>query len=323
MQVNNKKKISVVIPVYNEEDNIVNAYKAVSQLMGEYAQRYDYEIIFTDNHSEDNTFPLLQGISRDDKRVKVVRFSRNFGFQKSIYTGYLLTSGDAAIQLDCDLQDPPQLIHQFIKKWEEGYSVVYGVRKKRQESWFMNTTRKVFYRLISFLSTDKLPPDAGDFRLVDKKVIDELRKLYDYYPYIRGLIASFGFEQIGIPYDRLERKRGKSKFSLTDNIDLAIDGIVNHSIMPLRLATYSGFFVFVGACFMSLYFAVSKLFFGQDWPKGFATIILLLSFSLGLTTLLLGTIGEYVGRIYQQVKRRPIVIVDKIINLESKNFTVD
>lgn len=311
------KTISIVIPVYNEEDNVINAYDAVDQFMKEYEGKYDYEIIFTDNHSEDNTFSLLQGIAKNDKRVKILRFSRNFGYQKSIYTGYLLASGDAAIQLDCDLQDPPQMIHQFIKKWEEGYAVVYGIRRKRKESWFINTTRRLFYRLISFLSTDKLPQDAGDFRLVDKKILDELRKLYDCYPYIRGLIASLGFEQIGIPYDRLERKKGKSKFRLSDYIDLAIDGMVNHSIMPLRIATYLGFVVFVATILVSLGFLVAKVFFGQSWPRGFTTIIIFISFSLGLSTLLLGIIGEYIGRIYQQVKRRPITIIDKVINLGS------
>ena len=311
------KKISVVIPVYNEEENVAGAYNAVRQIMKDHERTYDYEIIFTDNHSEDKTFSILQNIAKDNKKVKVVRFSRNFGYQRSIYTGYLLTSGDAAIQLDCDLQDPPQLINQFIKKWEEGYAVVYGIRQQRKESWFMNATRRFFYRLISFLSTDRLPQDAGDFRLIDKKIIDELRKLYYYYPYIRGLIASFGFEQIGIPYDRLERKKGISKFRLREYIDLAIDGIVNHSIVPLRLASYFGFFVFLFTLFISLIFIIARLFFGQSWPRGFTTLFIFISFSLGFTSLLLGIIGEYIGRIYQQVKRPPLTIIDKVINIDN------
>jgi dolichol-phosphate mannosyltransferase len=312
------KKISVVIPVYNEEANVLNAYNTVAKVMSFYEGRYEYEIIFTDNHSSDNTFSLLQDIAKADNKVKAVRFSRNFGYQKSIYTGYLLTSGDAAIQLDCDLQDPPEMIHQFIKRWEEGYAVVYGIRKKRKESWLMNTTRRLFYRLICFLSTDKLPPGAGDFRLVDKKIIDELRKLYDYYPYLRGLIYSLGFKQIGIPYDRLERKAGKSKFRLKDCVDLAVDGIVNHSIVPLRLATYVGFFIFLLTLVVSLGFVIVKLSCGKSWPRGFATIIIFVSFSLGINSMLLGIIGEYIGRIYQQVKRQPIAIIEESINLDKR-----
>ncbi len=314
----NLKKLSFVIPVYNEEDNLINAYNAINEFMQAYKDKYDYEIIFTDNHSEDNTFSIVRDIAKNDKRVKAVCFSKNFGYQKSIYTGYLLASGDAAIQLDCDLQDPLQVAHEFIKKWEEGYAVVYGIRKNRKEFWLMNLTRKIFYRLIDFLSTDELPQDAGDFRLVDKKVIDELRKLYDYYPYIRGLIASIGFEQIGIAYDRHERKRGRSKFRLTDCIGLAIDGIINHSTVPLRLASYVGFFVFVGIfLFLSVY-TIGKVLFGQAWPRGFSTIVSLISFSIGLNALFLGIIGEYLGRTYQQTKRRPITVIEKMCNFDKE-----
>jgi dolichol-phosphate mannosyltransferase len=312
---NNVKKLSFVIPVYNEEENLINTYKAINEFMLAYGDKYEYEIIFTDNHSQDKTFSIVKNIAKDDKRVKAVRFSKNFGYQKSIYTGYLLASGDAAIQLDCDLQDPLQVVREFIKKWEEGYAVVYGIRKNRKEFWLMTLTRKIFYRLIAFFSTDELPQDAGDFRLVDKKIIEELRKLYDYYPYIRGLIASIGFEQIGVPYGRHERKKGKSKFKLTDCINLAIDGMINHSTVPLRLVTYVGLFVFLLGFIAASCYLIGKLFFRQDWPRGFATIAIFLSMTLSLPTIILGIIGEYVGRIYQQVKKRPIVIIDERVNL--------
>jgi len=312
------KKISIIVPVYNEESNVLDAYSALSKISESLNGKYGFEIIFTDNHSQDETFNILQSLAKNDPRLKVVRFSRNFGYQKSIYTGYLLSSGNAVVQFDCDMQDPPEMIHQFIKKWEEGYLVVYGIRKRRNEFFLINAARKTFYRIISFLSDDNLPYDAGEFRLIDKKLIDEFRKLYDYSPYIRGLIASFGFDQIGIPYDRLRRKKGKSKFKIPDLIGLSIDGIVNHSSMPLRLATYCGFIIFLFAFFLSFGYIIGKLFFGQSWPKGFTTIIILILFSLGLNASFLGIMGEYIARIYQQVKRRPITLIDKTINLDDK-----
>lgn len=310
------KKISIIVPVYDEENNVADAYNALKEVMQGLVNRYDYEIIFTDNHSEDRTFSLIQEIAKKDPKVKAARFSRNFGYQRSIYTGYLLSSGDAAIQFDCDLQDPPQLIAEFIKKWEEGYDIVYGIRRTREEPWLIHVSRKSFYRVIAFLSTDNLPQDAGDFRLLDKKIITELRQLYDYSPYIRGLVASFGFNQTGIPYDRPDRRKGKSKFRLMDMVGLAMDGIANHSIVPLRLATYCGLIAFVSAIIILLVLVIGKLFFAQDWPRGYTTLIIAVMLSLGLNALFLGVIGEYIGRIYQQVKRRPLTIIDKLVNFD-------
>jgi len=312
------KKISIIVPVYNEQDNVLNAYNALKKEMDLFKGKYDYEIIFTDNHSQDNTFRLLQDIARGDLRVKIARFSRNFGYQKSIYTGYILSSGDAAIQFDCDLQDPAEFLGKFIEKWEQGYQVVYGIRRERKEMRLINLIRKIFYRFIAFLSKDDLPKDAGDFRLIDKRIISELKKLYDYHPYIRGLIASFGFEQVGIEYNRQERRRGKSKFRFGDLVNLALDGIVNHSIALLQLATYCGFVIFLCAFGFLFVYLAGKIFFGQNWPPGFATLVTLVLFSLSLNALFLGIIGEYIGRIYQQVKSYPITIIEKSVNFNEK-----
>ncbi len=313
------KKISIVIPVYNEESNIIDVYNAVKEVMSFLEKQYRYELIFTDNHSEDRSFEILQEIAHKDARVKVARLSRNFGYQKSIYTAYLLTSGDAVVQLDCDLQDPPSLIPEFLKKWEEGYANVYGIRKSRKELWIINLIRKVFYRLIDYLSEDDLPYNAGDFRLIDKRIIDELRKLYDYAPYIRGTIASFGFKQIGIPYDRLKRESGRSKFRFKDLISLGMDGVLNHSIKLLRLATYTGAIVFMISVFLIIGYMLAKLLSIEPWPAGFATTTILILFSLSLNSLFLGIIGEYVGRLYHQSKMRPISIIEKKVNLDEEN----
>jgi len=207
------------------------------------------------------------------------------------------------------------MIPEFIKQWESGYSVVYGVRVARKESFILQGIRKIFYRLIDFLSEDQLPHDAGDFRLVDKRIIDEMRKLYDYSPYLRGMIAAMGFSQIGIPYQRNERLHGKSKFDLNNLFRLGFDGIVNHSIVPLRLATYFGFFIFTITIFAMGTYSLLRIFYFPSWPAGFTTITVLILISLGINALFLGIIGEYLGRLYQQAKGKPITITEETINI--------
>lgn len=311
-----KKLISIVVPVFNEEENINCFYESVKKELDKMANQFDYEFIFTDNRSTDGTFTLLRQLTENDKRVRVARFSRNYGYQKSIYTGFCLAQGDLAIEIDCDLQDPPRLIHDFLAKWKEGYEVVYGIRLARKENWLIHSLRRFFYRLINALSEDRLPLDAGDFRLVDRKVLDQLRRIYDASPYLRGTIAGFGYNQIGIPYQREDRKKGKAKFNWKSLTSLAVDGILNHSIIPLRLATFTGFFVTLGLIvyFGSLIFL--SVFFNFVWPRGFATISALILISISLNALFLGIIGEYLGRIFRQIKRYPIAIIDQSLNLE-------
>lgn len=309
------KKISIVVPVYNEEENIQTLYDRVDKISKLLIDTYEFEFIFTDNHSEDNSFFILKQLSEIDPRIKVIRFSRNFGYQRSIITGYSFASGEAAIQLDCDLQDPPELLIEFLTLWEQGYQVVYGIRKERKEGWIINAARKIFYRLIDRISADKLPHDAGDFRLIDRCIIDELKKIRDASPYIRGLIASLGFKQIGISYSREARKAGKSKFNLSHLFQLAIDGIVSHSVIPLRMATYLGFLITIGALLLTLVFIYGRFYGSGNWPRGFATTTVLILFGIGLNGLFLGIIGEYLGRIYLQIKIRPLVIIEKTINI--------
>jgi glycosyltransferase involved in cell wall biosynthesis len=309
-----KKLITILVPVFNEEQNVEPLHDALQPVMEQVADRYDFEILFTDNHSTDHSFAAIERLAARDRRVRGLRFSRNFGFQRSILTGYLNARGDAAVQIDCDLQDPPSLIVEFIRKWEQGYRVVYGVRSSRKEGWAMNTTRRAFYRIIDSLSEDELPLDAGDFRLLDRRVLEELRNFEDYQPYLRGTIAALGFSQIGIPYDRAERVRGESKFSFRELIGLALDGILNHSVVPLRIATYLGLTVSIITVLAILGYAIGRVLFGTNWPPGFATLIILLLGSLSLNALFLGIIGEYLGRIYKQVKRRPLTIIEREIN---------
>lgn len=309
--------ISLVVPVFNEEENIAPFWKGTNAAIEPLRQDYDFEFVFTDNHSTDRTFELLQALAADHAEVKVVRFSKNFGYQKSIYTGYSVCRGQAAIQLDVDLQDPPELIGEFIRRWREGYAVVYGVRSTRQESWTMQWIRRIFYRFINFLSSEPLPLDAGDFRLLDRRVIDELKKHRSAHPYIRGTTATMGFRQFPLPYERNARRFGVTKFPFRQLVDLAVDGILNHSIVPLRIASIASALAGAGTVILIAGYIVARFVFGQDWPRGFATTTILLLFSICLNAMFLGIIGEYLGRIYIQVKQQPLVIVESTVNCDS------
>jgi polyisoprenyl-phosphate glycosyltransferase len=308
------KLLSVVVPVYNEETNIEPLYEAVSRVLEQVADRYEWELIFTDNCSTDRTFECLERLAARDRRVRVYRFSRNFGFQRSILTGYRLAHGAAAVQMDCDLQDPPELILDFLKLWEAGYRIVFGVRRSRPEPFLVHATRRLFYRLIAWLSRDDLPRDAGDFRLIDRCVLDLLCDYRDESPYLRGYIASLGFRQIGVSYDRAERRRGSSAFKLGNLVDLALDGIVSHSVVPLRLASFVGIALAALAVVAIGVYGILWLVYEKSWPAGFATLAILILGSLAVNAILLGIIGEYLARIYRQVKPGPLTIVERFID---------
>jgi len=309
-----RKLITICVPVLNEEGNIGKLYAAVLELRRSLGDRYRFELLFTDNHSTDASFALLSELARRDPEVRVLRFSRNFGFQSSILTGYLNARGDAVIQLDCDLQDPPSLIPRLLELWEAGNQVVYGVRDRRTEGWLITLTRRCFYRVIRRLSEHDLPLDAGDFRLVDRRVVEELAKIDDATPYVRGAIASLGFNQVGVPYARAARHAGASKFRLRDVLSLALDGIFDHSFLPLRLATCVSLSIALATLFLIFAYVAGKLFFAQSWPPGFATLVVLILVSISLNALFFGILGEYVARIYRQVKKRPLTVLESELN---------
>jgi polyisoprenyl-phosphate glycosyltransferase len=308
--------VSLVVPVFNEEDNVMPFYADVRRVIDPLASRFDFEFVFTDNHSTDRTPELLRELARTDPRIRAYRLSRNFGYQRSILTAYLKCSGDAAIQLDCDLQDPTDLIVQFLDRWQEGYDVVYGTRVSRLESWKWSLARKVFYWLVDFLSEDPIPLDAGDFRLVSRRVIEELRRIDDTRPYLRGTIATLGFNQLGIDYDRGARVRGASKFSIYDNVMLALDGIINQSVVPLRVATYVGLSVSFATILAIFGYLVAHFTVGFRAPAGFTTITVLILGSLSINAMLLGILGEYLGRMYLQMKRKSLSIVERELHTE-------
>jgi dolichol-phosphate mannosyltransferase len=309
-----RRLISLVMPVYNEEANVDRAHAALTAIFEKLPQ-YDLEFVFTDNHSEDRTFEHLAALAKTDERVKVMRFTRNYGFQRSLLTAYRNASGDAAIQVDCDLQDPPELIPQFIALWEKGHDVVVGLRRRREEPALLTLGRRVFYSLLDRISDDPLTRDAGDFRLVDRSVIDRLKELNDYNPYVRGVVSSFAARETGVPYDRAPRLHGRSKFPVRKLVGFALDGIIGHSVLPLRLASYAGLSISIFVFLLAMFYLFEALLFRHSWPSGFATLVVIMLFGISLNAIFLGIIGEYVSRIYQQVRFRPLVTVEATQNI--------
>ena len=307
--------VSILVPAFNEELNVERTYRAIRDVF-ERLPGYDYEIIFTDNHSTDRTFALLEEIARADTKVRVIRFSRNYGYERSLLAGYKAAMGDCSVQIDCDLQDPPELIPEMLALWREGHQVVYGIRRSLEESALVASTRRVFYRLVNALSEDDLPLNAGEFRLVDRRIIDELKHVNDPAPYIRGLISAMGFSQVGILYDRRARVAGESKFPFRKMLALATDGVLNHSLIPLRIASAVGLIVGIFTFLLIFVYLAGRVIFGQSWPAGFATITLLQLMAITLNAVFLGIIGEYLGRIFFQAKRQRPPIVEKSFNLE-------
>ena len=307
--MNGKKLVSIIVPVLDEVDNIDPLLERLDPVSDGLADRYNFEYVFIDDGSSDGTFELLARRATENRRIRVLSFSRNFGFQRAIITGLLECRGDAAIQIDADLQDPPELFGEFLEQWEAGNDVVYGVRRGRKEGRLENLSRRTFYRMINALSEDHLPPDAGDFRLVSRRVIDALDEVDDYHPYLRGAIASFGFDQVGVTYDRSARERGKSKLRWRKLISLGMDGILHHSVLPLRIAMWVAMFMITLMIIGIGIYVYGKTIINDELPPGLATTVVLIMTSIILNALFLAIIGAYVGRIYQQVKRRPFTII--------------
>lgn len=312
-----KKLISIVIPVFNEQENIGRTFKALENVTGKLSS-YKFEFLFLDNHSTDKSFEVIEELARGNKSVRAIRFARNFGFQKSVLSGYRLAHGNAAIQIDADLQDPPELFSQFIAKWEVGHDVVVGIRRHRQENFLIHKSRKMFYWLISKIGGEHIIRDAGDFRLVDRTVISQLENIAESHIYLRGLISSLAKNQIGLEYDRQMRITGQSKFGFGPLFKLAFDAILSHSSAPLRISFYVGVLIASISVMLSLFYLAYFFLFPASSPAGFTTTQILLLFGIGLNSIFLGIIGVYVGRIYDQIRIRPITIVSEQLNFDEQ-----
>jgi len=311
--------VSIAIPVLNEAGNLEALYARLVALGERMADRCDLEFVFTDNHSDDDTWPMLAELAEKDPRVRALRFSRNFGFQSSILANYLHARGDAVMQIDADLQDPPEMLEEFFALWQQGYHVVYGIRRKRREGLLMNLIRKCGYWVIDRVSEHPIPRDAGDFRLVDRAVVEAIAKSRTSNPYLRGMIAGLGFNQTGIAYDRDARTVGESKFNVVRLMRLGLTAVFNHSTVPLRMASFLGVVILLGCLAASVYYIVLRLL-QPDLPRGFVSIQLLILFGIGLNAFLLGIIGEYILRIYRALRADPIAIVERSLNIPTNDL---
>lgn len=300
-------RFSVVIPVYNEEAVADECYARLTKVMQSLSE--NYELIFVDDGSRDNTNAIIAGFCAKDSHVRLVTFSRNFGHQAAISAGMDLSDGQAVIVIDADLQDPPEVIPEMVKKWQEGYDVVYGRRTRRKgESLFKKTTAKLFYRFLSAQTDVEIPVDTGDFRLIDRKVCDVLTSLTEKNRYVRGLVSFAGFRQTGVQYVRDERFAGKTKYPLKKMLNFAVDATTSFSKKPLKLAGYVGFFLSL-ASFVYLFITIYLKLFTNKTVSGWASILSVSLFFNGVALIMLGIIGEYIGRIYDEVKNRPLYII--------------
>ena len=324
-----RQLVSVITPVYNEVDNIKDCYIAVRNVFEKQLINYNYEHIFPDNASTDKSLDILKEIAKKDRRVKILVNSRNFGASRSAFNGLLNAKGDVVIYtIAADLQDPPELIPAFIKKWENGYKVVYGIRETREEKRLLTFFRKKYYRLIQKFSEFEIPNDAGDFQLLDKIVVENLLKIDDYFPYVRGLIAQTGFESIGIKYKHIRRKKGKAKGNYFALIDLGLNGIVSFTNVPLRLAMISGFIISIASILYGfiqfILWLINTVFLGKEvTTPGLATLILGMFLFFGIILFFIGILGEYIGAIHSQVRKGPLVIVKERINFNDEDKELD
>lgn len=308
--------ISVVMPCYNEEENVAEVYRQVKEVFAG-LPGYSYEHIFIDNASKDRTVAILKGIAIEDKRVKLIVNARNFGHIRSPNYGLQQASGDAVILMVSDLQDPPEMIRDFIRKWEEGYKIVIGVKTQSRETAAMFLLRKMYYNLIGKLSEIELTKNFTGFGLYDRKVIDILKEINDPYPYFRGLIADIGYERAEIEFTQPARLRGFTKNNFYTLYDIAMLGITNHSKVPLRLAAMVGFLVSLLSLFVALGYLVAKLVWWNTFSLGTAPLIVGLFFFSSVQLFFIGIIGEYIGSIHTQVLKRPLVIERERVNFEN------
>jgi polyisoprenyl-phosphate glycosyltransferase len=305
---------SIVIPLYNEEEVVNECIKRVTKVMD--STGYGYEVVFVNDGSHDATYSIMEKECQRDKRLKLIDFSRNFGHQTAITAGMDYAQGDAVIVMDADLQDPPEVLPRMIEKYHEGYDVVYAVRTKREgESFFKRFTAKVFYRFLKFMCSIDIPVDTGDFRLLSRRVINVMKKLTERNRYVRGLVSWVGFRQTGIEYERDRRFAGETKYPLKKMLKLSVDGITSFSTKPLKLSKNLGLVMAFSGFIYALYVIIQRLT-NNAVQSGWASTVVLILVVGGIQLIMLGIIGEYIARIFDESKNRPLYIVRETLNME-------
>jgi glycosyltransferase involved in cell wall biosynthesis len=311
-----KKLISIVTPCHNEQSNVEILYERVKKVFAGLVN-YEYEYIFIDNDSQDATVSLLEGIAQKDPRIKIIINSRDFGFIRSSYYGLLQASGDAVILIFADLQDPPELISDFIQKWEKGHKIVKGIKTSSLENHLMYSIRKFYYRLVGYLSEGvELTYNFTGFGLYDKKVIEVLRLIDDPYPYLKGIISEIGFKSAEIGYEQEVRKGGRSSFNFYKMYDVAMVGITTNSNVPLRIASFMGFTLSIFSFIVAISSLILKIMYWKYFPAGIAAIIVGIFFMFSIQLVFIGILGEYIGLINKRLLKRPLVIESKRVNFD-------
>lgn len=311
------KLISIVVPCFNEQEVFVETNRRLKAVMSQLPiEQYQYEIIYVNDGSTDQTLSLIKQALTEDKHLKCLSFSRNFGHQIAITAGLDACKGDAAVVIDADLQDPPSVILEMISLWEKGYDVVFGKRKDRVgESSFKLLTAKYFYKLINRLSDVDIPRDTGDFRLMDRNALNQFLLMRESYRFVRGMVAWIGFNQTFVEYDRESRFAGQTKYPLKKMLRLASDAILSFSNTPLKIATFVGFITSIAA-FIGIVYSLYVRLFTKSWVEGWTFLMIAILLIGGIILLVLGIIGEYVGRIYGEIKQRPLYIVKDKMGFE-------
>lgn len=305
-------KYSIIVPLYNEEEVIRETYARLTKVMKTLEE--PYEIIMINDGSSDRTKNIVEEICKVDKSIKLIDFSRNFGHQIAITAGMENCTGDAIVVIDADLQDPPEVILQMIEKYKSGYDVVYAVRKKRKgETIFKRATAALFYRFLRKMTNINIPVDTGDFRLISRPVCEAMKLLKEKNRFVRGLVSWVGFKQIGIEYVREERYAGVSKYPLKKMIKFSLDGITSFSTKPLRLSGFLGFIVAASGIIYAIYTVICRIFFNRA-IAGWTTIVVLITVIGGINMICVGVAGEYIARIYDEVKNRPLYLIKDKIN---------
>jgi glycosyltransferase involved in cell wall biosynthesis len=313
------KRISIVTPCFNEELNVRDCYEAVKRQFEQSLQSYDREHIFCDNASDDMTVSLLREIAQSDRSVKVIINARNFGPLKNTYNGVMASSGDAVLLfLPADMQDPPDLLPEFVKLWEQGYEIVYGIRQTREEGWLMRSIRNAYYRTLIRFSDFKLPPGVGDFQLVDRRVLDAMRRIRDGYPFLRMMTFECGGRSIGVPYTWRARAKGVSRNRLSSLMDQGINGLVSFTNGPMRLGLIAGFFLsFLSIGYAIFNFVLGIVMYRRIAEPGIMSVIVASFFFGGVQLFFLGMIGEYILAIHGQVRKKPTVFERERINFDA------
>ncbi|AXI28994.1 MULTISPECIES: glycosyltransferase family 2 protein [Priestia] len=309
-------KYSIVVPVYNEEEVIHETYRRLTEVMR--STKEAYELLFVNDGSRDRTAEIIKEYSEQDPAVVLLDFARNFGHQIAITAGMDYARGEAVVVIDADLQDPPELILEMIEKWKQGFDVVYAKRTKRKgETYFKKQTAAMFYRFLRAMTDIDIPLDTGDFRLLDRKVCNQMNSIQEKNRFVRGLVSWVGFKQIAVEYERDERLAGESKYPLKKMLKLSMDGITSFSYKPLKLASYAGV-TLSGIGFIYLFVVLYLKLFTDSTITGWSSLIVIQLFFSGIILIILGMIGEYIGRIYDETKNRPLYIVREKYQLETR-----